>query len=163
MKQGVLTMKLTALTLMACALALLCAAPAAALTPTCRNNCRYLVVELQDPWYAIGDVRCDRGKVNETQSRRVKFKQGTDDGSRIECQIQFVRKSKQHPETNEVRFTQNRCVLKAGNIHVRQVSGRPPIYRDSEGCYKNNRAGKVIIKGFGENPQKPDWVPDLPK
>lgn len=152
--------RITCLTLMACALALLSAAPAAALVATERNNCRFLVVKLEDIKYRIGDVRCERGDVEGTGSRRVTFKQGKYDGSRIECQIEFVPKSSQLPGPNVVRFTQNRCVLKAGNIHVRQVSGRPPIYRDREGSYKNNREGKVIIKGFGENPEKPDWLPD---
>jgi hypothetical protein len=156
--------RITTLTLMACVAALLSAGPAAADASGPEDNgCSYLEVKLQDDQHKMDWVNCGEGEVVQRRGNKVKFIQGNGVRTRIECTIAFVHVSPSFPTPNVVRFTQNKCVWKAGNIHVRQVSGRPPIYRDREGSYGNSRPGKVVIKGFGENPEPPDWVPDLPK
>ena len=146
--------------LLACAVTLLCAGPVAA-----KNNCSLLYVRFYTFDYKIGSVSCEEGKVkgaaNYSNSIFIKFEQGDKLKDRIECEVAFEAKANPD-ERNVVRFTQNRCVMKAGNIHVRQVSGQPPIYVDYKGSYDTGRPGEVKLIGFGQNPEPPDWmVPDL--
>ncbi len=148
---------------LACAGYLLTAGPATAEGVKQINGCHYLWVVADTPEYVVDKVDCQEGEVSERGTNRVVFKQSARPSERIEAEITFANVRPDSTEPNVVRFTQNRCVLKAGNIHVRQVSGAPPIYMDYKGSFKDKRQGVVRVKGFGQNPDKPDWMPNLPE
>jgi hypothetical protein len=153
--------RITALTLMACALALLCAGPVAA-----DNGCHYLEVWLDaGADYKFKSMGCEKGSYKKIGSYTYMLHQKPSE--RIECNfiIGHVASGSTggFDELNEVRVTQNLCFAKAGNIHVRQVSGRPPIYQSHEGSFGRQRPGKVKIIGFAGNPPPPDWLPELPQ
>ena len=151
--------------LLAGSLMLLCAGGAMA------QNCNKLeVLNKADSWL-IKKVDCETGKVLSSNRDKVVLHDGyckdcwsgnqQNTTHRIDCTVTFVSEESETGK-NEVRVTQNYCALKAGNIHVRQVSGLPPTYTSKEGSFRNKRAGKVEILGWGENPKPPDWLPKLP-
>jgi hypothetical protein len=152
-------LKMTVLTFATFVLALLNAGTVAA-----DNQCHYLEFWLGAGYdYEYKSIDCEKGSYKRTSKAIYMLHQKP--GQRIECNfiIGHVAWGGGFDELNEVRVTQNLCVAKGGNIHVRQVSGRPPIYRSSEGSFNPEQPGRVMIIGFAGNPPPPDWLPELPQ
>jgi len=107
-------------------------------------SCNNLLVELTVEEKMMLPAGCDHGHVETATDQLVVL--GNTGSYGPDCRIVFLDDDGTQISVGE--FQQNYCLLSAGDITVRTISGKKLVYNIVEGSHRDGRGGKVIVTGF---------------